>query len=406
VKPSKSRSTRQRFAIAAFMGTIGFAGVMFPRSASAERPAPTGKDGKAATTGTTMVAAPFAVSLTQIATGSQPIGVVTRADDPTLYVIEKEGRIRALENGNFRSTAVLDITSVVDSTNERGLLGLAFNPKRSDVLYIDYTDKRGVVIVSELPFDGTVANYAKERRLLQIPKPFNEHNAGTIFFDSEANLYVAIGDGGGSNDKFNNAQRTDSLLGKILRIDPTANGAKPYSIPKTNPFVTTSLGGNKRSPEIFAYGLRNPWRTSLDPLTGDLWIPDVGQNAVEEINHMPKGQSAWNFGWKLREGKSAAGGPKPKGAIDPVYDYPHADGRCAVAGGAVYRGKNISALTGWYVFSDVCSGRISALRQQGNTWQAVDLGARQSYVTAFGTDQSGELYVTSLEGGIFRVDPR
>ncbi len=342
--------------------------------------------------------------LTQVAQASQPLAVVTRTEDKALYIVEKEGTIRAFENGIAHPKPILDIAKLVDSNNERGLLGLAFHPTKRDVMYIDYTDKTGTVIVSELPFDGVEANYSKERRLLSLKKPFNEHNAGTIFFDADGFLYIAIGDGGGSNDKFNNAQRTDSLLGKILRIDPTPSDGKQYSIPKSNPFAVRALGAAQQNPEIYAFGLRNPWRASLDQVTGDLWIPDVGQAAVEEINRMPNGQKGWNFGWKLREGSQTGSGPRPRGAIDPVYDYPHKDGRCAVVGGELYRGKAISALIGWYVFSDVCSGRISALRPIGDKWQAVDLGARQSYVTAFGTDQSGELYVTSLEGGVFRVD--
>jgi glucose/arabinose dehydrogenase len=378
-------------------------------SANAERTAPKGKNGKVATTGTTMVPASFAVKLTPIAQANQPLAVVTRPNDEVLYIVEKQGMIRAWEKGSFRNKAVLDITQSVDTDNERGLLGLAFHPTKRDSLFIDYTNKKGDVVVSELTFDGTVADYAKERVLLQIPKPFNEHNAGTIFFDRDGLLYIAIGDGGGANDKFNNAQRTDSLLGKILRIDPTPTDAKPYSIPKANPFAATGLGATKKRGEIYAYGLRNPWRASLDAVSGDMWIPDVGQAAVEEINRMPKGKSGFNFGWKLREGRSAGSGPKPRGATDPVYDYPHADNRCAVVGGEVYRGAAISALRGWYVFSDVCSGRMMALQPVGtssqNTWQPVDLGTRAPYVTSFGVDQSGELYVTSLEGGVFRIDP-
>jgi glucose/arabinose dehydrogenase len=365
-----------------------------------ERPAPPGANGKVPVSGVTVPPAPFKVKLSPAFTAEQPIGIVTRPDDPNLYVIEKQGKLRAWMGTAFAPAPVLDIVRLVDSVNERGLLGLAFHPTKRDVLFIDYVDKRGNVIVSELPFDGTIADYSKERRLLDMPKPFNEHNAGTIFFDKQGLLYVAIGDGGGSNDKFNNAQRTDVLLGKILRIDPTPTADKPYQIPKTNPFVTTSLGGTPRRGEIFAYGLRNPWRTSLDPTTGDLWIPDVGQAKQEEINRMPGGQAGWNFGWKLREGLV---GSKPKGAVDPIYNYPHADGRCAVVGGAVYRGKAISALTGWYVFTDVCQGNIYALKPNGGTWTAVHLGEHASYLTAFGTDNDGELWATSLEGQVYKM---
>jgi glucose/arabinose dehydrogenase len=398
--------TQKHFA-GAVLALVLFSGVLSVKPGSgvyaairSERPAPPGANGKVPVSGITVPAAPFKVKFLLAFATEQPIGVVARPDDPTLYVIEKQGKIRAWLGTTFAPTPVLDIVKLVDSVNERGLLGLAFHPTRREVMYVDYTDKRGHVIVSELPFDGTVADYAKERRLLDIPKPFNEHNAGTIFFDTNGLLYVAIGDGGGSNDKFNNAQRTDVLLGKILRIDPTASTDKAYQIPKTNPFTVTALGATPRRGEIFAYGLRNPWRTSLDPGTGDLWIPDVGQAREEEINRMPGGQSAWNFGWKLREGLV---GSKPKGAVDPVYSYPHADGRCAVVGGVVYRGKAISALTGWYVFTDVCQGKVYALKPNGASWSVVDLGERASYLTAFGVDNDGELWATSLEGQVYKM---
>ncbi len=365
-----------------------------------ERSAPPGANGKVPVSGVTVPPAPFKVKLQPAFTAEQPIGIVTRPDDAAVYVIEKQGKIRAWLGTAFAPAPVLDIVRLVDSVNERGLLGLAFHPTKRDVLYVDYTDKRGNVIVSELPFDGTSADYAKERRLLDIPKPFNEHNAGTIFFDAKGLLYVAIGDGGGSNDKFNNAQRTDVLLGKILRIDPTPSGDKAYQIPKTNPFVATSIGATPRKGEVFAYGLRNPWRASLDATTGDLWIPDVGQARQEEVNRMPGGQAGWNFGWKLREGLI---GSKPKGSVDPVYNYPHADGRCAVVGGSVYRGKAISGLTGWYVFTDVCQGNVYALKPNGANWSAVNLGEHGSYLTAFGLDNDGELWATSLEGQVYKL---
>jgi glucose/arabinose dehydrogenase len=393
-------------AIALITGGVGAAQsttlAASPASAAirGERKAPTAPNGQIPVSGVTVPAAPFKVKFLFTFATEQPIGIVTRPDDPALYVIEKQGKIRAWTGTAFAPAPVLDIVRLVDSVNERGLLGLAFHPTKRDVLYVDYTDKRGNVIVSELPFDGATADYTKERRLLDMPKPYNEHNAGTIFFDAKGLLYVAIGDGGGSNDKFNNAQRTDVLLGKILRIDPTPGADKPYQIPKTNPFAATAIGATPRRGEIFAYGLRNPWRASLDPATGDLWIPDVGQARQEEVNRMPSGQAGWNFGWKLREGLF---GSKPKGAIDPVYSYPHADGRCAVVGGALYRGAAISALTGWYVFTDVCQGKIYALKPNGASWSVVDLGERASYLTSFGVDNDGELWATSLEGQIYKM---
>ena len=380
---------------------------------ASERKAPVDKNGKLRTSGTVAPRANVQISAVEFARAEQPVGVVSRLDDQTLYVVEKPGRIRAYRNGAFDPTPVLDIVARVDSANERGLLGLAFPPSSRDVLYIDYTDTAGVVHVSELPFDGRIADMSRERVLLKIPKPFNEHNAGTLSFDRNGLLYIAIGDGGSSGDPKGNAQRTDVLLGKVLRIDPKPSASLPYSIPPENPFVgrTVSPLGTvkaaKTRPEIVAFGLRNPWRAMVDAETGDMWIPDVGEGSVEEINRIPAGSAAaFNFGWSMREGRQSFKGPRPKNATDPVFDYPHADGRCAVVGGAVYRGSAIDALRGRYVFGDVCSGRIQVLDDPSpGRGRASDLGARVSYLTAFGVDADGELVAASLEGGLYRLVP-
>ncbi len=394
------------------MLTIALTGVSASPSAS-ERKAPLGKDGIARTSGTVAPRANVEIAAVEFARTEQPIGVVSRRDDQTLYVIEKPGRVRAYRNGVFDQTPVLDIVARVDSTNERGLLGLAFSPLVRDVLYIDYTDSRGVVHVSEVPFDGRIADISRERVLLRIPKPFNEHNAGTLSFDRNGLLYVAIGDGGSSGDPKGNAQRTDVLLGKVLRIDPKPSAGLPYSIPPENPFArrgTSSLGTVKTvkaRPEIIAFGLRNPWRATVDAETGDVWIPDVGESSVEEINRIPTGsRSAINFGWSLREGRQSFKGPRPKSSVEPVFDYPHADGRCSVVGGVVYRGSAIPALQGRYVFGDVCSGRIQVLDDPlPGRGRATDLGAQVSYLTSFGVGPDGELVATSLEGGLYRLVP-
>ena len=366
--------------------------------------APTpGPDGFLKPTGTTLPAAAVRIQLVPVAQADQPLAVVTRPGDDALYVVEKTGRIKA-----FREripSIVLDVSNSVSIENEQGLLGMAFSPTNPDVLYIDYTDRTGAVNVSELPFDGHVANYQGERVLLHIAKPFNEHNAGTLVFDGAGLLYIAIGDGGGAGDKFNNAQRLDSLLGKVLRIDPHPNGSKPYSIPSTNPFAKSSASVVKKRPEIFLYGLRNPWRISIDPSTGDLWVPDVGQSMFEEVNRIPAAGGGTNLGWRLREGRVPFKGARPRNAVDPTYDYPHADGRCAVVGGAMYRGARLSALVGSYVFGDVCTGQLAVLVPNGGGWEARALGVKVSYLTAFGTGTDGELYATSFEGAVYRLEP-
>ena len=427
-QPSSSLSTQRVRRAAPTTATVGgaialavtVALALAPGPSMADRKAPPGKDGTPRTSGTIAPKANVAVTMTQFAQAEQPIAVASRADDPTIYVVEKTGRIRAYRNGTFDSAPVLDIVSKVDSANERGLLGLAFSPKNRDVMYVDYTDRAGVVHVSEIPFDGRVADIGRERVLLKIPKPFNEHNAGTLSFDAAGLLYIAIGDGGSSGDPKGNAQRTDVLLGKILRIDPNPVGALPYSIPPTNPFApgapatrVGALGASSKKfrSEIYAYGLRNPWRASVDAVTGDVWVPDVGESDIEEINRIPSpgsggSVSALNFGWNVRQGRTQFKGPRPKRATDSVYEYPHADGRCAVVGGSVYRGTKIPALVGRYVFGDVCSGKISVLDGiapgQG---RASDLGARVGYLTSFGVGPDGELIATSLEGGLYRLDP-
>lgn len=372
--------------------------------ATAQRVAPKGRDGKVPVSGTTIAPSTSKVKLVEFARIAQPLAVVQRADDDALYVVSKTGRISSWRESDFDPTPVLDITARVDSTNERGLLGLAFSRTRPDFMYIDYTDKKGVVHVSELPFDGKTADVSKERVLLSIPKPFNEHNAGTILFDNDGNLLISIGDGGGSDDKFNNGQRTDTLLGKVLRINPEASADKPYSIPKDNPFSKRSALSNARRPEILAYGLRNPWRISIDRDTGELWIPDVGQNSFEEVNLLARSGWGANFGWRFREGERKLAGGNPKNYVPPVYAYPHLDGRCAIVGGELYRGKNLPGLVGTYIFGDVCSGNISALRRQGSAWKPESLGVKVSYLAAFGMTNKGELIAVSLEGGLFRIE--
>ncbi len=410
--PRRLATTRLSYRVGAGLLSVGLAGASASPAAS-ERKAPVDKDGKARTSGTVAARADVEIAAVEFARAEQPIGVVSRRDDQTLYVVEKPGRIRAYRNGAFDPTPVLDIVARVDSANERGLLGLAFSPAARDLLYIDYTDTRGVVHVSEVPFDGRVADISRERVLLKIPKPFNEHNGGTLTFDRNGLLYIAIGDGGSSGDPKGNAQRTDVLLGKVLRIDPKPSANLPYSIPPENPFAslrTSPLGTGKTvkaRPEIIAFGLRNPWRAAVDADTGDVWIPDVGESSVEEINRIPAGsRSAFNFGWSMREGRQSFKGPRPKNAVDPVFDYPHADGRCAVVGGVVYRGSAIAALQGRYVFGDVCSGRIQVLDDPSpRRGRAADLGARVSYLTSFGVGPDGELVATSLEGGLYRLVP-
>ncbi len=390
-----------------------------PSTALAEETIPTGKGRSApgsTESGTTLPPAPGTYRLVSVGRAEQPLAVVVRPFDSMPYVVEKTGRVRPLRNGKAEPP-VLDLSPVVSTTNEQGLLGLAFHPTDPTRLFVDYTDRRGAVTVSEFttnrPATGQpiAVDGASQRVLLKIPKPFNEHNAGTIVFDRAGALLIGIGDGGGSGDPNNNAQRTDVLLGKVLRILPDAQGSKPYGIPSDNPFAAAAtkptLGTNRKPPraEIFSIGLRNPWRISLDRITGDVWVPDVGQSKMEEINRIPKGVGGQNFGWRNREGTSPYTGGRPPKAVEPVHAYVHADGRCAVVGGFLYRGKTLPSLVGWYLFADVCSGEVMALDPRAS-WRAKTLGVTMSYPTAFGETVDGEPLIMSFEGSIARLTTR
>ena len=388
-----------------------------PSSGSSEDTIPTGKGRTApgsSESGTTLPPAPGTYRLAGIGRADQPLAVIIRPADSMAYVVEKTGRVRPFRNGKAEAP-VLDLSTIVSTTNEQGLLGLAFHPTDPTRLFVDYTDRKGAVTVSEFTTNKPAAGQpiavdgSSQRVLLKIAKPFNEHNAGTIVFDRTGALLIGIGDGGGSGDPNNNAQRTDVLLGKVLRINPEATADKPYGIPADNPFAksTPVLGSNQKAarPEIFSFGLRNPWRISIDRATGDVWIPDVGQSKAEEINRAPKGVGGQNFGWRNREGALPYSGGRPPKAVEPVHSYLHADGRCAVAGGFVYRGKGLPLLVGWYLFADVCTGEVMALDPR-NAWKAKSLGVRLSYPTAFAETLDGEALLMSFEGPIAKLVAR
>src|SRR5205823_890591 len=216
-------------------------------------------------------------------------------------------------------------------------------------------------------------------------------------------LYIGLGDGGSEGDPQNRGQNLDTLLGKILRIDPREGGPRPYAIPNDNPFV----GRADARPEIWAYGLRNPWRFSFDRTSGDLWIGDVGQNAWEEVDFQRAGSpGGQNYGWRLREGDHEYTGAPPADNVDPIYEYSHDTGGCVVTGGFVYRGAKIRDLQGAYVFSDYCLGKVTALVQRGNRVVAHQaLGPRADLISSFGEDEQGELYVLSLDGPVYKLVP-
>jgi glucose/arabinose dehydrogenase len=332
----------------------------------------------------------------------EPIAMVVRRGDPALYVAEKSGRVFALRDGRESSTPALDLSDRVSTGGEQGLLGIAFAPDGRH-LYADYTDGAGNTHVTQWTFAGGRAQPASERGILFVRQPYANHNGGQIAFGPDGDLYVALGDGGSAGDPQGNGQRLNTLLGKILRLHPTPGGPKPYVVPKDNPFVGRS--GARR--EIWAYGLRNPWRFTFDRSTGDLWIGDVGQTQWEEIDVEPAGdEGGRNYGWHATEGTHPyEGGTPPESWVPPVFEYSHVSGGCAVIGGYVYRGSAIPGLWGAYLFSDNCLGGVAALRlRNGKVASERGMGVQASSPSSFGEDANGELYLLSLSGGVYRLE--
>jgi glucose/arabinose dehydrogenase len=338
---------------------------------------------------------------TRLADFEQPLGLAVRTGDDALYVVEKGGRIRALRGGRVDPAPVLDLSGDVSSGYEQGLLGAAFSPDGGR-LYVDYTDRAGDTRVVEYPFAAGRAEPAGARLLLTVDQPYANHNGGGLAFGPDGLLYVGMGDGGSGGDPRGNAQNLGTLLGKILRIDPRPSGGRPYTVPPDNPFV----GRDGARGEIWAYGLRNPWRFSFDARTGALWIGDVGQGAREEISTAdPGSKGSENYGWDRYEGTRPFEGGDPTGLVPPVYDYALDEGgTCAVTGGYVYRGQRLAGLRGRYVFADFCRGEVLALVDGAGGLEARPLGPRVASLASFGEDADRELYALSLAGGLYRLD--
>ena len=330
-------------------------------------------------------------------------------DRERLYVVEQGGRIRVIRNGQLQATPFLDVSGRISSGGERGLLGLAFHPQfaTSRRLFVNYTNTRGDTHVAE--FRATSADAAdpgSERILLTAAQPFANHNGGGLAFDNTGRLLIALGDGGSGGDPLGNGQRLDTFLGKILRIDVDAG--TPYAVPADNPFRATAGA----APEIWAYGLRNPFRISVDRPTGDLYIGDVGQNRVEEIDvGLASRRGGENYGWSTTEGSqcySPASGCDRSGLTPPVYEYTHAEG-CSVTGGVVYRGCRMPDLAGTYFFGDFCTGLVRSFRLANG--QATDVrdwtaGLRGiDSPASFGLDADGEVYVVDYDGEVYRLEP-
>ena len=338
----------------------------------------------------------------------QPTGVTGAGDGSgRMFVLEQPGRIRIVRDGRLLDRPFLDIRSIVSCCGERGLLGLAFPPDfnpAGGTFFIDYTDVNGDTVVAAVSVDGgdeDLADRGSLRPILHVDQPFANHNGGGLAFGPDGELYIGMGDGGSGGDPQGNGQRLDTLLGKMLRIDVGGDIAagQPYGIPTDNPF-TADAG---RRPEIWAYGLRNPWRFSFDRETGDLWIGDVGQNRFEEIDRLAVGSlPGANLGWNIMEGRHCFSGAECSrtNLVLPIAEYDHSAGDCAVIGGYVYRGSAFPRLDGGYVFGDECSGTIRGLAAAGPDQQeGVVLLESDRVISSFGESDDGELYLTDLRSG-------
>lgn len=339
----------------------------------------------------------------------RPLGMAAPADGTgRLFVLEQTGRVQIVQPGQLLPTPYLDITDRVGSTaNEQGLLGLAFHPRYAEngFFYVNYTDLNGDTVIASFqvsPDDPNRADPGSEKRLLSISQPFPNHNGGEVTFGPDGYLYLGLGDGGSAGDPQGNGQSLDTLLGKILRID--VDNGEPYAIPPNNPFA----GGGGRA-EIWAYGLRNPWRFSFDRLSGDMYIGDVGQNQIEEIDFLPAGSPGGaNFGWDFFEGSSVYEGAPPSDLqlIPPVAEYRH-DMGCSVTGGVVYRGSRLPAWQGVYLFGDYCSGMVWGLmRDAQGSWQYNTLFGPIGRIASFGQDELGEVYLIDQGGILYVLDAK
>lgn len=337
---------------------------------------------------------------------SRPLNL-QHANDDRLFIVEQGGKIKIIQaDGTVNPTPFLDISGEISNGGERGLLGLAFHPNYTNngYFYINYTKPNGNTQISRFSVDSgdpDLADVNSELMILGYEQPFSNHNGGNLVFGPDAYLYISSGDGGGSGDPGNRAQNINLLLGKILRIDvDNPSGGNNYSIPDDNPFVGTQ---NARE-EIWAYGLRNPWRFSFDFTDNNLWIADVGQTSLEEMNRASTTEAGLNYGWRCYEGSqpfNTQNCPPQSELRFPFAEYTHDNGNCSITGGFVYRGSVYSDIAGLYFFADFCSGLIGTVDDSGNI---IEYGNFTGMWASFGEDLNKELYVIDINGGsIYRI---
>ncbi len=351
---------------------------------------------------------PFELAVELVGNVDVPVQLTAPAGDARLFVATKGGTIRIFEAGALLPTPFLDISGIVHQNSEQGLLGLAFDPGyatngRFFVSYTSSADENVVASYTVSTADPNRANPVAEDIRLRVPQPRSNHNGGHIVFGPDGSLYVGRGDGGGGGDPDRNGQSTTTLLGKILRLD--VSGGTGYSIPPTNPFA----GSSASRPEIWSWGLRNPWQFTFDRANGDLYIADVGQDEWEEVNVATAASGAgraFNFGWNFMEGLHCyepSSGCDMDGLTLPVLEYGHDDG-CSIAGGYVYRGSAIPELQGTYFYGDLCGTWIRTFRHAGGeATEQGDTGLDVGGIIAFGEDAAGELYILTTSGAIYRI---
>jgi glucose/arabinose dehydrogenase len=351
--------------------------------------------------------------LVRIGSFESPVYVTgAPGDNRRVFVVEQGGRIMVVRDGKKLARPFLDIRSLVTSGGEQGLLSVAFAPdyQQSRLFYVYYTDRDSDQRVVEYRVSPSAdrADVSSARLVLRMADDESNHNGGLLLFGPDDLMYVGTGDGGGGGDRHGsrgNAQNLGSLLGKILRIDPRASGSRPYTVPDANPF----RGREGARGEIYAYGLRNPWRFSFDRKTGDLVIGDVGQNAIEEIDFVRRGAGRGaNFGWRVFEGRSRyTEGETAPGAIEPVIETTHDDGNCSITGGVVVRDRRLRSLYGRYVFGDICKPRVlSARLARPRAKDVRQTRLKVASVSSFGEDTRGRVYAVSLDGPVYRLAPR
>lgn len=347
---------------------------------------------------------PTRVGLRLVGEYAEPLAALARPDDSRLFLLERAGRVVPIDPESGKADrAILDISDEVSSNVERGLLGGAFSTDGS-VLYLHFSDRDGNTQLDRWNVNPAGAvDIGSRTPLFSLEQPFPNHNGGQVAIGPDGYLYLGLGDGGAADDPLGAGQDTSTTLGAILRIDPDGadlGGGTSYAIPPDNPFVS---GGG--APEIFLWGVRNPWRFSFDQGTGDLWIGDVGQNEIEEVTVLRAGDGGGlgaNLGWNLREGSQPFAGEEPAGHVAPIHDYNHDDGNCSITGGYVYRGSAIPALDGTYLYADYCVGELVTVDQSG-TATPLGLIVEGRNVVSFAEDNAGEIYVISESGRLFEL---